>query len=91
MEFDWDEANVAHIARHGVRPWEAEEALTDPLRLVLKVCSQRGRSAGRPWGPRKGAGSSSWSSPGGGAGYGSSPPGTPPPGRKGGTGEGGSR
>lgn len=42
MEFDWDEANVAHIARHGVRPWEAEEALTDPLRLVLKVCSQRG-------------------------------------------------
>jgi len=42
VEFDWDEANVAHIARHGVRPWEAEEALTDPLRLVLKVCSQRG-------------------------------------------------
>lgn len=42
MEFDWDEANVAHIARHGVRPWEAEEALTDPLRLVLKTRSQRG-------------------------------------------------
>ena len=39
MEFDWDEANTDHIARHGVRP---EEALTDPRRLVLKTRSQRG-------------------------------------------------
>jgi uncharacterized DUF497 family protein len=39
VEFDWDEANTAHIARHGVRP---EEALTDPRRLVLKTRSQRG-------------------------------------------------
>jgi uncharacterized DUF497 family protein len=37
--FDWDEANTAHIARHGVRP---EEALTDPRRLVLRIRSQRG-------------------------------------------------
>jgi len=60
VEFDWDEANtahIAHIARHGVRPWE----------------------------PEKRAGSSSWSSPVGGAGCGRSPPGTPPPRRSGGT------
>ena len=39
MEFDWDEANTAHIARHGVRP---EEALANPRRLVLRIRSQRG-------------------------------------------------
>jgi uncharacterized DUF497 family protein len=42
VEFDWDEANTAHIARHGVRPEEAEEALTDPRRLVLRIRSQAG-------------------------------------------------
>ena len=26
MEFDWDAANVAHIARHGITPEECEEA-----------------------------------------------------------------
>jgi uncharacterized protein len=26
MVFDWDAANVEHIARHGVRPEECEEA-----------------------------------------------------------------
>jgi uncharacterized DUF497 family protein len=26
MEFDWDAANVAHIARHGIAPEECEEA-----------------------------------------------------------------
>jgi len=25
--FDWDEANLAHIARHGVRPAEAEQVV----------------------------------------------------------------
>jgi uncharacterized DUF497 family protein len=39
VEFDWDEANAAHVARHGVR---REEALTDPRRLVLRIRSQRG-------------------------------------------------
>lgn len=30
--FDWDEANVSHIARHGVLPHEAEEViLSHPL------------------------------------------------------------
>ena len=42
MKFDWDEANTTHIARHGVRPEEAEEALTDPRRLVLRIRSQAG-------------------------------------------------
>jgi uncharacterized protein len=32
MEFDWDADNVQHIARHGVDPEEAEEAiLIEPL------------------------------------------------------------
>jgi uncharacterized protein len=26
MEFEWDAANVAHIARHGITPEEREEA-----------------------------------------------------------------
>jgi uncharacterized DUF497 family protein len=26
MEFDWDAANLAHIARHGITPEECEEA-----------------------------------------------------------------
>jgi uncharacterized protein len=33
VEFDWDEANEEHIARHDVTPEEAEEALTDPRRI----------------------------------------------------------
>ncbi len=32
-EFDWDDDNVEHIARHGVEPWEAEEAMLDPDRV----------------------------------------------------------
>jgi hypothetical protein len=39
VELDWEEANTAHIARHGVRP---EEALANPRRLVLRIRSQRG-------------------------------------------------
>lgn len=30
MPFQWDEANEEHIARHGIDPEEAEEALSDP-------------------------------------------------------------
>jgi hypothetical protein len=88
VEFDWDEANTAHIARHGVRP---EEVLADPRRLVLRIRSQAGEERWAALGPQKGAGSSFWSSPGGGAGCGRSPPGTPPSGRSGGTERGGSR
>ena len=32
MEFDWDAGNLKHIARHGITPEEAEEAvLIEPL------------------------------------------------------------
>ena len=27
MEFDWDSANINHVARHGINPEEAEEAI----------------------------------------------------------------
>jgi uncharacterized protein len=30
VEFDWDDANIDHIAKHGLIPEEAEEALLDP-------------------------------------------------------------
>lgn len=29
LEFEWDEANIAHIAKHGVLPKEVEEAFFD--------------------------------------------------------------
>lgn len=28
-EFEWDDDNIEHIARHDVEPWEAEEAVAD--------------------------------------------------------------
>lgn len=31
--FDWDDVNIEHIARHGVEPWEAEDAILDPDRV----------------------------------------------------------
>lgn len=31
-EFDWDDDNIEHVARHGVEPWEAEDAILDPDR-----------------------------------------------------------
>ena len=34
--FDWDEANIAHIARHGVTPKEAEQAFANPLSDVIE-------------------------------------------------------
>ena len=34
-EFDWDSANVAHIARHQVLPSEVEEAFANNPLLVL--------------------------------------------------------
>ncbi len=38
-EFDWDDGNIEHIARHGVEPWEAEESLLDPNRIGTPVYS----------------------------------------------------
>jgi uncharacterized DUF497 family protein len=38
IEFDWDEANLRHVARHGVTPEEAEEVVAnDPLELEPQV------------------------------------------------------
>ncbi len=45
MEFDWDDANLEHIARHGVEPGEAEEALTDPS--ATRAGTYRGPSGER--------------------------------------------
>jgi uncharacterized DUF497 family protein len=30
MRFDWDSHNEDHVLRHGIAPWEVEEALGDP-------------------------------------------------------------
>ncbi len=35
MQFDWDEANTTHLARHGVSQAEAEEALLDRFGQVM--------------------------------------------------------
>lgn len=40
-EFEWDEHNVDHIARHGVEPWEAEEAVADAGRVSLPSRGRR--------------------------------------------------
>jgi uncharacterized DUF497 family protein len=38
LNFDWDEANISHIAEHNVTPDEAEETLTgDPLEMDCDV------------------------------------------------------
>ncbi len=37
--FAWDEHNIEHIARHGVGPGEAEEALVDPRRIIVPAYS----------------------------------------------------
>ena len=36
MEFDWDAANVAHIAHHGITPEECEEAYANGP-MVIEV------------------------------------------------------
>ncbi len=38
----WDESNEAHIARHGVEPWEVEEVVENARGLVL-VAKERYR------------------------------------------------
>ncbi len=91
MEFDWDKANTAHIARHRVRPEEAEEALTDPRRLVLRIRSQRGEERWAALGATEAGRILFAVFTRRRAGCGSSPPGTPPSGRSGGTERGGSR
>jgi uncharacterized DUF497 family protein len=40
--FDWDDANVDHLARHDVTPEEAEEALLDPRRIGASAYAVEG-------------------------------------------------
>jgi uncharacterized DUF497 family protein len=43
LVFDWDEANLAHLARHDVTPQEAEEVvLGDPLDIELQTAESSG-------------------------------------------------
>lgn len=44
MEFDWDTANIEHIARHGVTPEEAEQAVEDPERVASETYSKDGEA-----------------------------------------------
>ena len=38
IEFDWDEANAAHLTRHSVLPEEAEQViLNDPVDLGMEI------------------------------------------------------
>lgn len=48
MEFDWDFANLDHIARHKVEPEEAEEVVRDPA--VLETPAHRGPLGQRRFG-----------------------------------------
>lgn len=48
MNFDWDFANLEHIARHRVEPEEAEEAVTDPA--ALETPAHRGPLGQRRYG-----------------------------------------
>ena len=42
--FDWDAANVGHILRHGVTPFEVEEAANRPhVRITAQVIKGEGR------------------------------------------------
>jgi len=43
VEFEWDEANEAHVAAHGVEPEEVEDALLDPDRVGASAYNVRGQ------------------------------------------------
>ena len=43
-DFDWDEANIEHVARHDVEPQEAEEALLDTGRVGTDAYNARGET-----------------------------------------------
>ncbi|MBI3645973.1 MAG: BrnT family toxin [Acidobacteriales bacterium] len=47
MAFDWDDANIAHIARHNVTPEEVEQVFAnDPMDLGAEVVDGEERYAG---------------------------------------------
>ncbi len=44
IEFDWDEANIGHVARHSVLPEEAEQViLNDPVDLGVEIIKREER------------------------------------------------
>jgi uncharacterized DUF497 family protein len=46
QQFQWDQANIGHIARHGVEPAEAEQViLNDPLDLTFEASDGEQRVA----------------------------------------------
>lgn len=42
VEFDWDEANEDHVAKHGFTPEDAESVLLDPRALPTPAYNQGG-------------------------------------------------
>ena len=50
QQFEWDEGNVGHLARHDVSPQEAEQAILDPDAVMLEIQygdEERVKSVGR--------------------------------------------
>jgi predicted DNA binding CopG/RHH family protein len=54
MEFDWDTANVAHIARHGITPEECEEAYWNGPMVIEAQERKRERRRLCPGGDQRG-------------------------------------
>ena len=47
LVFDWDEANIAHVARHNIMPEEVEQAFAnDPMDLGADVVDTEERYTG---------------------------------------------
>ncbi len=44
MEFDWDATNTEHVARHLIRPADAEEAINDPHALSFRAVEVNGEA-----------------------------------------------
>jgi uncharacterized protein len=45
IEFEWDEANIGHLARHSVLPREAEQVIVnDPVDLGMEIVEGEERS-----------------------------------------------
>lgn len=50
MEFEWDESNLRHLARHKVNRQEFEQAIAnDPI--LLTSATKAVKNAGTPWVP----------------------------------------
>lgn len=45
--FDWDPANRKHLARHRVKPHEAEQAILDPHMIAVEIDEIAGEERSR--------------------------------------------